>query len=281
MKTVDAGVIEEMVARELIRSNIILSEAMEQSFQDHLKTEQSPVGQTILNQLLENARIARREQIPICQDTGVAVFFVEMGEEVRVEGGSIYDAIHRGVKKGYEEGYLRKSMVQDPIFLRENTKDNTPAIIHLTLVPGQELKIQMAPKGGGSENMSQLKMLRPADGVQGIKEFVLQVVEAAGPNPCPPLIVGIGVGGTMEVAALLAKKALFLPLNAKNPDPRLAELEEEIKEAINDLGIGPMGLGGNTTALDVHIKTHPCHIASLPVAVNLNCHAARHAEIIL
>jgi len=219
--------------------------------------------------------------MPICQDTGFAVFFIEMGEDVRITGGGFEEAIYEGVRQGYREGYLRKSIVDDPLFERKNTKDNTPPIIHLRLVPGDRIKIVFAPKGGGSENMSEVKMMVPADGEEGVKRFVVDRVRRSGGNPCPPVIVGVGIGGTFEHVAYLAKKALLRPVDSHHPDPRFAKLEDEILEEINKLGIGPMGLGGRTTALAVHIETHPCHIASMPVAVNMQCHAARHKEAII
>jgi fumarate hydratase subunit alpha len=239
-------------------------------------TEESPTGKSILNQILENAAIGHEERIPICQDTGFAVIFVELGEDVRIAGGNLSDAIREGVKKGYTEGYLRKSIVDDPVLDRKNTGDNTPPIVHYELMPGDGLKITCAPKGGGSENMSEVRMMKPADGIEGVKEFVVERVQKSGGNPCPPVVVGVGIGGTFEKCAFLAKKALIRPLGERNPDPRFAEVEQELLERINKLGIGPMGLGGRTTALGVHIETHPCHIASMPAAVNINCHATRH-----
>ena len=239
--------------------------------------ESSELGRSFLDQYLENARIAAETPMPLCQDTGFAVYFVEMGEMVRIEGGTIYEAISAGTARGYKEGFLRKSIVREPIFNRVNTGDNTPAIIHLNLVPGDKLSVILAPKGGGSENMSQLKMLKPSEGRQGVVDFVVNTVVGASGNPCPPTVVGVGVGGTFEKAAFLAKKALIRPIGQPNLEPEYAELEQEILEKINASGVGPQGLGGDTTALAVHIDYYPCHIASLPVAVNLNCHAARHA----
>jgi fumarate hydratase subunit alpha len=241
-------------------------------------TEESPVGREILDQMLENAAIAEREQIAICQDTGFAVCFVELGDRVSIEGGLLVDAINEGVRQGYRDGYLRKSICHP--LTRKNTGDNTPAIVHLELVPGDTLKILLAPKGAGSENMSRVAMLKPSDGLEGIKDLVIDRVREAGANPCPPVIVGVGIGGTMEKAALIAKKAMLRLIGSLNPDPELAALEAELLEKINDLGIGPQGLGGRTTALAVHIEVFPCHIASLPVAVNINCHASRHKEIL-
>ncbi|QSH41651.1 fumarate hydratase [Lentisphaerota bacterium ZTH] len=244
---------------------------------DFLNSETSERAREFLRQYLENAEIATTERMPICQDTGFAVFFVEMGEMVKIDGGSIYAAITDGTAKGYQEGYLRKSIVKDPVFNRENTGDNTPPIIHLKLVPGNKINVVLAPKGGGSENMSQLRMLKPSDGKEGIIDFVVEVVTGAGGNPCPPTIVGVGIGGTFEKAAFLAKKSLLRDVGKPHNEPEYAELEKEILERINTSGVGPQGLGGDTTALAVHIEKFPCHIASLPVAVNLNCHAARHA----
>lgn len=249
-----------------------------ESLQRAYRNEVSPIGKEILLQLIKNAQIAREEFMPICQDTGVAVVFVEMGQDVRIVGGWLEDAVNAGVRKGYQEGYLRKSIVGHPLY-RVNTGDNTPAVIHVRLVPGENLKITVAPKGGGSENMSAVKMLKPADGIAGVKEFVLETVSNAGPNPCPPLIVGVGIGGTLEKAAILAKEALLRPLGQPGLGEGVAELEEELLREINGLGIGPQGLGGRVTALAVHINTYPTHIASLPVAVNLNCHASRHKSI--
>jgi fumarate hydratase subunit alpha len=247
------------------------------AFQQALEKEESPTGRDILKHLLVNAQIARDEKIPMCQDTGLAVVFVELGQEVHIVGGSLKDAIEEGVRQGYQEGYLRKSACHP--FTRQNTGDNTPAIIHVEVVPGDGFKLTLAPKGGGSENMSRVMMLTPAVGIQGIKDYVIQRVKEMGSNPCPPTIVGVGIGGTFEVAALLAKKALLRELGSVNPDPELAALEREWLDEINRLGIGPQGLGGRTTSLAVHITMMPCHIASLPVGVNIQCHASRHKEI--
>ena len=242
-----------------------------------LQFEQGELGRDFLQQCLENARIAAAERLPICQDTGFAVFFVEIGELVKLDGGSIYEAITAGVADGYRRGYLRKSIVSDPLFQRKNTTDNTPPIIHLSIVPGNRLSVILAPKGGGSENMSALRMLKPSDGRDGVIDFVTETVVKAGGNPCPPTIVGVGIGGTFEPAAFLAKKALVRPVGQPSDDADYAGLEREILARINQSGVGPQGLGGSVTALAVHINYYPCHIASLPVAVNLNCHAARHA----
>lgn len=239
--------------------------------------ETKPVARELLRQCLENADIACREHMPICQDTGFAVFFVEMGNMLKLDRGTICEAITEGTRRGYRDGFLRKSIVKDPIFRRRNTQDNTPPIVHLAIEPGDKLKVILAPKGGGSENMSALKMLKPSDGRAGVADFVVESVVKAGGNPCPPTIVGVGVGGTFEKAAFLAKKALLRKIGSVNPDPEYAALELEILDRINASGVGAQGLGGDVTALAVHIENYPCHIASLPVAVNLNCHAARHA----
>lgn len=260
-----------------IKANTELGEDMLNGFKKAIEKEESPLGKDILEKLILNAQIAREGKIPICQDTGFAVIFVELGQEVHITDGSLVDAIQEGVRRGYSDGYLRKSICHP--FTRENTKDNTPCVIHVEIVPGDRLKLIFAPKGGGSENMSRVTMLTPAAGVEGVKEFVVQRVKESGPNPCPPTIVGVGIGGTFEKAALLAKKALLRELGSKNPDPELQKLEEEWLHTINNLGIGPQGLGGSTTSLAVHIEMMPCHIASLPVAVNIQCHAARHEEI--
>lgn len=245
------------------------------------ETERGETARDLFDQYLENARIAREERMPLCQDTGFAVFFVELGEAVRLDRGTLAEALAEGTRRGYREHYLRKSIVTDPLFDRKNTTDNTPPVIHLELVPGDHLRIVLAPKGGGSENMGAVRMLKPSDGKEGVVNFVVETVRNAGGNPCPPTIVGVGIGGTMEKAALLAKRALLRPLGQPNPDPRYAALEREILEKINATGVGPQGLGGDVTSLAVHIDFHPCHIASMPVALNLNCHAARHAEVTL
>lgn len=272
--------ITEAVATLCMESNYYLGEDVLRAFRESLGGEESPVGRGILEQLLENARIAAEERVPMCQDTGFAVVFLELGQDLHVVGGDLYQAVNEGVRRGYQEGYLRKSIVGHPLE-RKNTGDNTPAVIHTEIVPGDRLKITVAPKGGGSENMSGLKMLTPAQGVEGVKEFVIQRVREAGPNPCPPIVVGVGIGGTFEKAALLAKKALLRPIGQHNPLTDVAELERELLERINDLGIGPQGLGGRVTALWVSVEIFPAHIASLPVAVNINCHAARHREAVL
>ncbi len=262
-------------------ANYYIPDDVRQKIIEFRDTEESEVARNILDIILKNHEVSANEKMPICQDTGFAVFFIEMGEDVRITGGGFEEAIYEGVRQGYREGYLRKSIVDDPLFERKNTKDNTPPIIHLRLVPGDKIKITFAPKGGGSENMSEVKMMVPADGEEGVKRFVVDRVRRSGGNPCPPVIVGVGIGGTFEHVAYLAKKALLRPVGSHHPDPRFAKLEDEILEEVNKLGIGPMGLGGRTTALAVHIETHPCHIASMPVAVNMQCHAARHKEAII
>jgi fumarate hydratase subunit alpha len=242
--------------------------------------EESDLGKEILKQLIENARIAREEGIPICQDTGMGVVFIEIGQDVHISGGYLYDAINEGIRRGYKRGYMRNSVVKSPID-RQNTGDNTPAVIHTKIVPGDKLDITFAPKGFGSENMSALKMLTPAQGLSGIKEFVVETVKKAGSNPCPPMVVGVGIGGTMEKAALLAKESLIRPLGRPNNNPDVSQLEQELLKTINETGIGPQGLGGRTTALAVHVEVYPTHIAGLPVAVNIQCHACRHKKITL
>ena len=243
--------------------------------------EPSPVGRNILDQLLENADIAAKGEVPLCQDTGLAVVFAEVGQDAHIVGGAFEDAVNEGVRRGYVDGYLRKSCVAEPLFERKNTGDNTPAVLHTRLVPGDHLRLRLAPKGAGSENKSVLKMLVPADGIAGVRKVVLDAVLTAGPNSCPPLVVGVGLGGTMEMAAICAKRAAARDLESRNPDPRYAAFEDELLELINKTGVVPQGLGGATTALKVHVEWAPTHIASLPVAVNINCHAARHAEVVL
>lgn len=278
MKTVEVRDVVKKVRDACMSANFELGEDVVATLKRASEGEESPIGEEILEQLLENARIAQGEKIALCQDTGFAVCFVELGDEVKVRGGNLVEAINEGVRQGYKEGYLRKSICHP--FTRKNTGDNTPAIVHVNLIPGDQLKIIVAPKGGGSENMSRVTMLKPSDGIEGIKEFVVERVRQSGANPCPPIVIGVGIGGTFEKAALIAKKALLRPIGSVNPDPELAELEKELLLKINNLGIGPQGLGGRTTALAVHVEMHPCHIASLPVAVNINCHASRHKEIV-
>lgn len=279
-KLIQVEQIIEAVEKLCMDANYELGEDMLEKFQEALRTEKSPLGCEVFERLIENATIAREERVPMCQDTGMTVIFVEMGQEVLVTGGSLTDALNEGVRRGYTKGYLRKSMVKDP-FERVNTGDNTPAIIHYELVPGDELKITVAPKGAGSENMGALKMCKPSEGLEGVIRFVVDTVERAGGNPCPPIIVGVGVGGTMEKATYLAKKSLLRKAGEPNPDERLAAIEKEILTRVNQLGIGPQGFGGTNTALGVHLEVYPTHIASLPVAVNIQCHAARHKEIVL
>lgn len=275
IRTIKTDVIIENVREMCIQANHYLSADMDEAMKKAVKSEKSELGKKILDQLQENLKIADEEMIPICQDTGMAVIFLEVGQDVHFEGMAIEDAVNEGVRRGYVEGFLRKSVVGDPIF-RENTKDNTPAVIHYTIVPGDKVKITMAPKGFGSENMSRVFMLKPADGIEGVKNAILTAVKDAGPNACPPMVVGVGVGGTFEKCALLAKKALTRPVNEHSDIPYVKDLEVEMLEKINKLGIGPGGLGGTTTALAVNINTYPTHIAGLPVAVNICCHVNRH-----
>ncbi len=258
-----------------------LPEQVLEGLRRSLKTESSPLGRSLLAQILENAQIASQHRKPLCQDTGSAVFFVEMGCEVKLDRGTIVQAVNEGTRSGYKKGYLRKSIVADPLFDRSNTGDNSPPVVHLEVVCGDKIAIQLAPKGGGSENMSRTVMLKPLAGREGVIDFVTRAVVEAGGNPCPPTIVGVGIGGTFEKSALLAKKALLRPMGEAHPDAQYAALEREILDRINASGVGPQGLGGNTTSLAVHILSYPCHIASLPVAVNINCHSARHASVIL
>lgn len=280
MREVHVDKVRELIREMCIDANYNLGDEVVDAFKKALETEESPTGKNVMEQLIENARIAREEEVPMCQDTGFAVIFVEVGQEVTFVGGDIKDAINEGVRQGYQDGYLRKSIVSDPIE-RVNTKDNTPAVIHFDIVPGDQVKLTIAPKGGGSENMSTVKMLKPADGRQGIIDFVVNHVKTAGPNPCPPIVVGVGIGGTFEKVAYLAKKSLLRHLGEPNPNPFYAEMEKEILEKVNNLGIGPQGFGGRVTALAVHIETYPCHIASFPAAVNINCHASRHSERVI
>ena len=274
MREIQAEIITRTVAKLCIEANCHLPEDMKHCIRTARAAEPWPQGQEILERIIENFEVADRENMPICQDTGMACVFVKLGQEVHV-AGDLNEAIHEGVRQGYREGYLRKSVVRDPLD-RVNTGDNTPAVITYDIVPGDKIEITLAPKGFGSENMSAIKMLRPSDGVDGVKEFVLQAVEAAGPNPCPPIVVGVGIGGTFDKAASLAKRALLRDADSSHPDAFYADLEKELLEKINALGIGPQGFGGRTTALAVNIETFPTHIAGLPVAVNINCHVTRH-----
>ena len=279
MREISAARITEVVRKLCIEANCHLPQDVKTRIEACKDSESWALGKEILERIVENYQIADRNDAPICQDTGVACVFLDIGQDVHIVG-NLEEAIHEGVRQGYSEGYLRKSVVGDPLE-RVNTRDNTPAFIYYNIVPGDKLEITVAPKGFGSENMSAIKMLRPSDGVQGVKDFVLQTVENAGPNPCPPIVVGVGIGGTFDKAALLAKKALMRPVDTSNPKPLYANLEKELLEAINALGIGPQGFGGATTALAVNIETFPTHIAGLPVAVNINCHVTRHKTEVL
>lgn len=271
--------IVEAVAKLAIEACCVQTKDIKEAFAKAQNTEQSPLGKNIINTLIQNGKIAQDNMMPICQDTGMLVVFVNVGQDAHIVGGYLEDAINEGVKKGYTDGYLRKSVVAEPLFERKNTTNNAPAVIHTRIVPGDKVHIQVAPKGFGSENKSILKMLVPADGIQGVKNVFLEAVKLAGPNACPPMVIGVGIGGTMEKAALLAKKAAVREVDSKNPDERYAKLEEELLEMANATGVGPQGLGGTTTAFKVNIEWYPTHIAGLPVAININCHAARHADI--
>ena len=275
MRTLNVEEISKNIKEMCIEANHFLSKDMEIKIKNAVSTEKSPLGKKILSQLQDNLKIAGKDMIPICQDTGMAVVFLEIGQDVHFEGGNLEDAVNEGIRRGYVDGYLRKSVVKDPI-LRENTKDNTPGIIHYKIVPGDQVKIKVAPKGFGSENMSRVFMLKPADGIEGVKEAVLTAVKDAGPNACPPMVVGVGIGGTFEKCALMAKEALTREVGSHSDIPYVKELEEELLERINKIGIGPGGLGGSTTALAVNVNTYPTHIAGLPVAVNICCHVNRH-----
>lgn len=275
MRTLNVEEISKNIKEMCIEANHFLSKDMDIAMKNAVSTEKSPLGKKILSQLQDNLKIAGKDMIPICQDTGMAVVFLEIGQDVHFEGGNLEDAVNEGIRRGYVDGYLRKSVVKDPI-LRENTKDNTPGIIHYKIVPGDQVKIKVAPKGFGSENMSRVFMLKPADGIEGVKEAVLTAVKDAGPNACPPIVVGVGIGGTFEKCALMAKEALTREVGSHSDIPYVKELEEELLERINKIGIGPGGLGGSTTALAVSVNTYPTHIAGLPVAVNICCHVNRH-----
>ncbi len=281
MREIDAQSISNKVAEMCENANLYLGDDVLKALKDSYEKEESPTGKEVLKQILQNIDIAGDESIPLCQDTGYAVFFVEWGQEVLLNGGTLDEAINEGVKKGYQEGYLRKSIVRDPVNRDENTGDNTPAVIHTEMVPGDRVTIHFAPKGGGSENMSAVKMLKPSDGVEGIVNFVVEHVKNSGPNPCPPIVVGVGVGGTFDKVAQLAKKALLRPLGEPHPEKFYADLEKRLLEEINKLGIGPQGFGGRTTALAVHVESYPAHIASMPAAVNINCHVSRHQSVTL
>ena len=280
MKEIKASQITDIIEHLCINANYNLNSDIMEALKEGMCFEESETGRVVLSQLVENAEIAAKEKVAICQDTGMAVVFLKIGQDVHISGGSITDAVNEGVRRGYAKGFLRKSVVSDPLN-RQNTGDNTPAVIHFDIVEGDSLKITLAPKGFGSENMSGIKMLKPSDGVDGVKNFIEEIVDKAGPNPCPPVVVGVGIGGTMEKAALLAKKALLRPVNQHNKKEDIKLLEEEMLERLNRLGIGPAGLGGRLTAMAVNIEVYPTHIAGLPVAVNMSCHVTRHAEAIL
>lgn len=277
IRRIKADEITAAVKKLFMDCNYFIGSDIMNALETACENEQSPVGKSVLSQIIENDKIAAKEEIPLCQDTGMAVLFVEYGDKVVIEDGSFDEAVNEGVRQAYEEGCLRKSVVSDPVFDRVNTRDNTPAIIHTKIVSGNTIKITAGGKGFGSENMSAIKMLTPSYGVEGVKQFILDTVFKAGPNPCPPIVVGVGIGGTFERAAQLAKKATFRPIDTKNEDERYAALEDELLSEINKMGFGPAGLGGNTTAIGVNIETSPTHIAGMPVAVNICCHAARHA----
>ena len=280
MRELDVSVVRDAVARLCVAANTRLPEDVKKAIDEFWSKEDWAIAKGVLENIVENYKIADSENVPICQDTGMACVFLEVGQEVHFVGGGLYDAVNEGVRRGYTEGYLRKSVVADPV-RRGNTGDNTPAVVYTDIVPGDKVKITVGPKGCGSENMSAIKMLKPSDGLEGIKKFILDTVEAAGPNPCPPMVVGVGIGGTFDKAAYLAKKALMRPLDVRNPDPYYAELEIELLEQINALGFGPQGFGGLTTALGLNIEVMPTHIAGMPCAVNIGCHATRHATEVL
>jgi len=281
MRDIEAQEVTKTVSQLFQEANFFLSDDVLASLRQARENEESPVGREVIDRILENAKISAGEKMPLCQDTGTAVVFLELGQDAHIVGGDLYTAVNEGVRQGYDKGYLRKSMVRQPYSQRVNTKDNTPAVIHTDVVSGDRLRIIVLPKGGGAENMARLAMLPPARGRQGVIDFVVKAVDEAGSNPCPPVIVGVGIGGTAEKATLLAKKALLRKVGEPNPDAEVAELEKDILRRVNNLGIGPMGYGGRITALAVHIEVFPAHIASLPVAVNLQCHSARHKEATL
>lgn len=280
MRKLSVHLITEAISEMCQEANFDLCKDVKDTLVAFETKEVSPIGKGILADIIKNAELAKEKRVPMCQDTGMAVVFVEVGQEVQLEDGGLTDAINAGIRKGYTDGFLRKSVVKDPLN-RVNTKDNTPGIIHYDIVPGDEIKITVAPKGFGSENMSRMKMLKPSDGIEGVRAFVLETVSLAGPNPCPPIVVGVGIGGTIEKAAFIAKKSLMRDLDSQNPLEHIASLEVELLEAINKLGIGPQGLGGLTTAIGVNVEVFPTHIAGLPVVVNINCHAARHVTRVL
>ena len=281
MREVDVTELTDAVKKMVIDSNYYIVDDVSDALKKACEEETSETGKAILKMIFANHEVSRKEKMPMCQDTGVAVFFVEIGQEIHLVNGNYEDAINEGVRQGYKEGYLRKSMVGDPVIERKNTGDNTPAVIHTRIVQGDKIKIIVAPKGGGSENMSEVRMMKAADGMEGVMDFVVERVSKSGGNPCPPVIVGVGIGGDFEMSAILAKKSLLRNIGERNSNPEYAKVEEELLERINKLGIGPMGLGGRTTALEVFIEYMPCHIASMPVAINLNCHVARHIQTVI
>jgi len=280
MKEINTNEIIETIANMCIEANCILNDDIYNSINKSIETEQSPIGKKILNDLIDNADLAKQKQMPICQDTGIAVIFIDVGQDVHIKGGLLTDAVNEGVRRGYKNGYLRKSVVCDPLE-RKNTNDNTPAIIHYNIVEGENLKITVAPKGFGSENMSRVYMLKPSDGIEGVKKAIIKTVDEAGANPCPPMIIGVGIGGNFEYVTFLAKKALLRAVGSHNPNTHIQKLEDELLIQINKLGIGPQGFGGTTTALGINIETYPTHIAGLPLAINISCHVTRHIQKIL
>lgn len=280
MREIQASQITDTIERLCIEANTVLPEDMKQAISVCRACEDGEIARGVLDNIIENYQIAEKERVPICQDTGMACVFLEIGQDVHITGGDLTEAVNEGVRRGYEKGYLRKSVVKDPV-RRGNTGDNTPAMLYTEIVPGEKLKITVGPKGFGSENMSAIRMFKPSAGLQGIKDFILETVEIAGPNPCPPMVVGVGIGGTFDKAALLAKKALMRPVDSSNPDPYYADLEREMLEKINELGIGPQGFGGRTTAVGLNIETMPTHIAGMPCAINISCHVTRHKTEVL
>lgn len=281
MRTLSVSVITQTVKTLFMEANVDIGSSMLSALQRHVVSEASPLGKSVLAQIIENDQVAKEKHRPICQDTGMSVVFVKLGQDVHLVDGDLNDAIHEGVRQAYRDGYLRKSVISDPLYARLNTKDNTPAVIHLELVKGDLVELEVMPKGFGSENMSALRMFAPSVGVDGVKRFILDTIQKAGPNACPPMIVGVGIGGTFEMAALLAKKAVLRSTDHPTNDPQYAKLERELLTEANALGLGPAGLGGSTTALAINIETYPTHIASIPVAVNISCHASRHAKATL
>jgi len=279
MREIKAKQITESVKKIVLDANFYLPQDVVKAIKEAKEKEESPSGKDVFNMILENMEVSKTEKLPLCQDTGFAVFFVKLGQDVHIVDGDFNEAINEGVRQAYKDGYLRKSIVDDPVIDRVNTKDNTPAVIHTEIVPGEDIIIKFAPKGGGSENMSTVKMMKAADGIEGVKDFVLNFVHQSGGNPCPPTTIGIGIGGTFDKVAEIAKKAAIRPIGSRNPDEKFAEIEIELLEKLNKSGIGPMGLGGRITVLDVHIETYPCHIATMPVAVNTQCHCSRRKQI--